>query len=125
MSVQVYAVIENNTVVNLIAADKDFVSSDNHPEYRTFALAKDNVQIGWTYSNGKFLPPPRDLEKEWEEIRNQRNKLLADCDYVVLPDYWATLSETQKKEWLSYRKQLRDITTTFSDPNEVVFPEKP
>lgn len=119
-SVKVYAVVENGVVTNMIVAEDEFAA-----QRKDIFLAKDGVQIGWRYAKGKFTPPPRDMDGEWEVVREQRNKLLSECDYVVLPDYWATLSKEQQNAWVSYRKQLREITKNFTDPQEVVFPEKP
>lgn len=59
----------------------------------------------------------------WDQIRSQRNSLLADCDWTQLPD--VDLSTEQKSAWASYRQQLRDITTQFEDPGNVVWPIEP
>lgn len=67
-------------------------------------------------------------QAEWEasapdrlanNIREQRNELLAETDWWVLPDRTAT------QEQLDYRQALRDITTQEGFPETVVFPTKP
>jgi hypothetical protein len=56
------------------------------------------------------------------ELRRQRDKLLAETDYMALGD--VTLSDA----WKTYRQALRDITdTTPSDDalSNITFPTKP
>ena len=57
-----------------------------------------------------------------EELRNQRNQLLAETDYLALSDQ--TLTDKMKK----YRQDLRDLTeglTTKDEVDAVTFPTKP
>jgi hypothetical protein len=41
----------------------------------------------------------------------------------VLSD--SQLSDIDKQKWLVYRQELRDITTAFEKPKEVIFPDLP
>jgi len=55
-------------------------------------------------------------------LRNERNNLLAETDYLALSD------NTMSSEMTTYRQNLRDITnglTTVEDIEAVVFPTKP
>ena len=74
----------------------------------------------------------RDLEEQqWNEgafdrkmtsLREKRNNLLAETDYLALSD------QTMSAEMTTYRQALRDITngiTTVEQVNAVVFPTKP
>jgi hypothetical protein len=45
-----------------------------------------------------------------QRLREQRNFLLIESDVYVLPDYPHS-SDSKRQEWLTYRQQLRDITT--------------
>jgi len=58
----------------------------------------------------------------WKNIRKERNQLLKDSDYIMLKDYPTTVSE---QEWTTYRQSLRDIPQTFSNPDDVTYPDKP
>jgi hypothetical protein len=53
------------------------------------------------------------------DIRNQRNRLLQDTDWMALSD------NTMTPEWASYRQALRDITDQTGFPYSVVWPTKP
>lgn len=72
--------------------------------------------------------PPLTAEQQFEisisELRSKRNNLLAQTDWVVLPDS----PVADKTAWETYRTQLRDITnglTTVEQVEAVVFPTKP
>ena len=56
------------------------------------------------------------------ELRNKRNRLLAETDYLALSD------QTMSSEMTTYRQALRDITnglTTVEDIEAVTWPTKP
>lgn len=55
----------------------------------------------------------------WEELRTQRNQLLAETDYLALSD--VTLSTDMR----TYRQALRDLPSNTSDPTNPVWPTKP
>ena len=54
-----------------------------------------------------------------EELRAERNRRLAETDYLALSD--ATLSE----EMRTYRQALRDLPANTSDPANPTWPVKP
>ena len=54
-----------------------------------------------------------------ELLRQERNKLLAETDWMANSD--VTMSES----WRTYRQALRDITNTYSNTYDVVWPTKP
>lgn len=59
----------------------------------------------------------------WSNVRAQRATLLSACDWTQLSD--ASLSSESKSAWAAYRQQLRDITSTYASPQDVVWPKKP
>lgn len=60
-------------------------------------------------------------------IRDKRNFLLYETDYLMLPD--VQISEEDKKEVIAYRQALRDITKQsgfpWLDETEIPWPDKP
>ena len=52
-------------------------------------------------------------------LRGYRNGLLAETDWMANSD--VTISD----EWKTYRQALRDITNTYKNEREVVWPTKP
>ena len=57
--------------------------------------------------------------EKWSSIRLKRNQLLAETDWTANSD--VTMSDTMK----IYRQQLRDLPSTSTNPDEIVFPTKP
>ena len=58
-------------------------------------------------------------EQPWKELRQERNRLIAETDYLALSD--STLSA----EMAAYRQALRDLPANTTDPANPVWPEKP
>jgi septation ring formation regulator EzrA len=63
------------------------------------------------------------INQEWIRIRNKRDNLLKETDYLIMPDYLITDEDRILVE--NYRNELRNIPQNYSNPFEVVFPEKP
>lgn len=47
-------------------------------------------------------------DKAFRILRNKRNRLLADSDYLAMQDYPHSTNAT-KQAWLTYRQELRDL----------------
>ena len=60
-----------------------------------------------------------ETEQLWEDLRQQRNRLIAETDYLALSD--STLSA----EMAAYRQALRDLPANTTDPANPVWPTKP
>jgi hypothetical protein len=58
-------------------------------------------------------------EEQLQNLREKRNQLLAETDYLALAD--ATLSEDMR----TYRQALRDLPANTSDPANPTWPVKP
>ncbi len=79
-------------------------------------------QLDWHRSEPE--PTEDDLESallasKWSDIREQRNKLLAETDFYALSD--VTMSDAMA----TYRQALRDLPASVENPEDVVWPEKP
>jgi hypothetical protein len=68
--------------------------------------------IGFTVVN-------RPQDQAEDAVRNQRNRLLSDTDWMALTD------NTMTPAWASYRQALRDITAQEGFPYSVIWPAKP
>jgi hypothetical protein len=80
--------------------DPDGVVHTAAEQYEAYCFAKDDEQ-------GK-------------NIRAERNRRLAECDWTQLPD-----APVDKSVWSAYRQELRDITNQPGFPWEITWPEKP
>lgn len=100
-----------------------------NPNASVSVNADDINQITWL--NGtKPIPkqdildmlPQVELDMALESLRNKRNALLAETDYLALSD------NTMTEEMKVYRQKLRDITeglTTLAKVKKAKLPEKP
>lgn len=70
-----------------------------------------------------ILMDGKNVSDQWSIIVQQRNLLLAECDWTQLPDAVLTLEERQM--WQDYRQALRDIPQNYATPEEAIFPAKP
>jgi len=61
----------------------------------------------------------RVLADKWTKVRSERNRKLAETDYLALSDN--TLSNDIK----NYRDALRDVPSDNSDPDNIDWPNKP
>lgn len=63
------------------------------------------------------------IETAWKDFRSERDRLLAETDWVILRNL--ETSEPVPQKWLDYRQSLRDLTNTIEDPTKPVWPSKP
>lgn len=57
------------------------------------------------------------------EAREKRNALIAETDYMAMPDY--PLSEEKRQAVLAYRQALRDVPEQKGFPRQIDWPVKP
>ena len=72
-----------------------------------------------------FIRPhnTQELEEQWNIIRTQRNQLLKDCDWTQISDY--NLELENKKDWVIYRQELRDLPEVQLNPFDILWPTRP
>lgn len=59
-----------------------------------------------------------------DDIRQERNKRIAQTDYLFTSDY-PHATEEVKQVWLDYRQALRDLPDNTTDPSNPVWPVAP
>jgi hypothetical protein len=67
----------------------------------------------------------QETAREWENVRRQRDQLLAESDKDIVSDKWEIKSADEKSLWSTYRQALRDIPQTIDSPFNVTWPTKP
>jgi len=89
----------------------------------TLTEIPDNVCCGMIQNeDGTFSNPPKQFDDEMFKLRDKRNQLLQQTDWMGNSDV------TMSTEWTTYRQNLRDITnglTTVADIEAVTWPNKP
>jgi hypothetical protein len=61
---------------------------------------------------------------DWIPFREQRDQLLRESDWTQISDY-ALVSEEEKALWAEYRQALRDLTETYPNSEDIIWPEVP
>ena len=77
------------------------------------------------YNKTEPKPTKEHLESLWNDVlkdnmRQERNQLLKDCDFRVLNDY----PNTNKEAWITYRQDLRNLPETWVNET-TLFPSPP
>ena len=119
-----YTIVEctdENVGKRLVQLD-DYIS--RKPEGITYNIKWSNTKNsdGSHFEGDDTAKDKRLLDEEWEEIRIERNRLLAETDWMANSD--VTMSAANK----TYRQKLRDLPSdqsskkTFSD---ITWPTKP
>jgi len=98
-----------STVVSISGGGSDAVAKD----------ANDNT-VEWDASAVTTKQNELEAAEDLRLLRAERDRLIAETDWWMFSD---TATPTQAQ--LDYRQALRDITDTYSNLDDVVFPEKP
>jgi hypothetical protein len=96
-----------------IPIGEKFASRFNNPDYQRY--------MKWLEEGNQPTYVERVTDK-WIEIKSERNRLLAACDWTQLPD---ALSDEKRAEWVEYRQALRNIPQMFEKAEDVIFPQPP
>lgn len=119
--------VENVIVSESIEQAKSFLPHlypENTEAYTILDCETNNISgTGCQLIDGVWEEPGSVAVLGWVAITNGRDNYLALSDWTQLPD--APITSEKKQEWLEYRQALRDITSTFENPKDVVFPTPP
>lgn len=116
-----------NSTTNIVENIVDVDDINNIPSFiaqEGQIIATDHTgDIGDTWNGSSYekpiIPDNRTDEEKWSYIREKRNRLLAKTDFYALSDV------TMSTEIATYRQALRDLPSSTSNPDDVVFPTKP
>ena len=79
----------------------------------------DDVEIETHFKGDDTAKDARILADKWSSVRRDRDRRLAETDYLALSD--STLASNMK----TYRQSLRDVPEDNSDPDKISWPSKP
>tara|TARA_B100001939_G_scaffold91860_1_gene78739 strand:+ start:565 stop:933 length:369 start_codon:yes stop_codon:yes gene_type:complete len=100
-----------NNIPSFLIGEGQVLSTDHTGEMN-------DIWNGSSYDK-PVVPDTRTDEEKWFDIRVKRNELLAETDFYALSDV------TMTTEMSNYRQALRDLPSSTSNPDDVVFPTKP
>ena len=111
-------VVENVVEVDDINNIPSFVAQEGQVIATDHTGNRGDTWNGSSY-DAPVIPDNRTDEEKWFDIREKRNRLIAETDFYALSDV------TMTTEMSNYRQALRDLPSTQSDPDDIVFPTKP
>lgn len=77
----------------------------------------------WTLGWEVVDKTTEDVEEEAVEARLERDSLLTQCDWALLPD--SPLNRTRQSSWAMYRTELRNLTRQSGFPTDITWPTAP
>jgi acyl carrier protein phosphodiesterase len=75
----------------------------------------------WIESNATTEEVTQRVTLKSNDVRNERNQKLTDCDWTQANDSPLKAEST----WITYRQALRDVPTQAGFPHTVTWPTKP
>ena len=99
----------------------DWVLEQNTTEIERFGFTLADFPDAPTPDRPTYNPEERAIEQEADEVRTQRDTLLVESDWTVLPD--APVADEQA--WKDYRQALRDVPQLTGFPTDINWPTKP
>ena len=99
----------------------EWVLEQNTTEIERFGFTLADFSDAPVPDKPDYNPDERALEQEAEEARTQRDALLVESDWAVLPD--APVADEQA--WKDYRQALRDVPQQTGFPTDIDWPTKP
>jgi len=114
---------EAEAITGLIEDHAQFVVA--HWDYQETATETSPLSVGdiGTSSATAWTPPPPpgfDDPTQEEMVRQERNYLLRETDWMMFSD-----TDSPSQAWLDYRQALRDIPEQSGFPTSVTWPTKP
>ena len=104
----------------------DYVNSNRAPDEALVYNIKwsDSKVDGSHFSGDDTAKNKRVLAENWTTIRQQRDRLLTESDWVIIKAKEEHINTSIDDNWITYRTALRDITKQ-SDPTNITWPTKP
>jgi len=120
----------NGNILNQVMCQEKEI--ENYISDELMYMEYEDSPINKIVINGEVVDNSADIEATNSNAQKEitvsqyRNVLLYGCDWTQLPD--SPLSDSKKKEWATYRQELRDITETYPDTtsiDDIIWPNKP
>lgn len=104
--------------------DEELTKAGYTGPYEVPSIDIDYQRLKWDSETLNYIVENISDEELWSRIRSERNRLLAECDWILGCDV-PNNKDINLKEWTLYRRKLRDLPETNSNPKELVWPLKP
>ena len=117
--------VKNQLVHDLLL---EVLNVDRIPDRCAWGVTWESIRLPEGYTK----PPKEEFEAKLQELidtqplkelRTERNKRLAKCDWVTLKAY--STDTPVPEEWKTYMQTLRDLPANTEDPVNPVWPVPP
>lgn len=99
--------------------DVGFTGPYEVPQYN-----QEYQRVLWNSETLSFNVEDISDEELWQKIREKRNNLLAESDWIMVSDIPGD-NDINLPEWTLYRHKLRNLPETTLNPKEIIWPLKP
>ncbi|MEG2192551.1 MAG: tail fiber assembly protein [Oscillospiraceae bacterium] len=107
----------------IIKSEKNGLVSYRWDEYEMSTINREGLRADIEKDFPLWIATAKAVEIKLlsQKIRDKRDALLAECDYMFTSDY----PLKDRAQWAAYRQALRDITLQKDFPTTAEFPVKP
>lgn len=102
--------------------DEELAKAGYTGPYEIPSLDIEHQTRRWDSENLTYVVEDIPEEVLWDKIRAERNRRLAESDWIMAADAPETLNF---HEWEMYRQRLRDITDQYELAKDVIWPISP
>ena len=99
--------------------DVGFTGPYEVPQYN-----QEYQRVLWNSETLSFNVEDISDEELWQKIREKRNNLLAESDWIMVSDIPGD-NDINLPEWTLYRHKLRNLPERTLNPKEIIWPLKP
>jgi hypothetical protein len=97
------------------------ISFTSYSAYQVFSLSLGEHELNKAFGELKDLYPEDYRNAAFYQIRQKRDKLIAETDWLITKA--KENNEEVAQELKDYRQALRDLPNTYISASDVVFPE--
>ena len=105
------------------ASYREVIAKNGGPQNDMAVFSTNVADFTVKYAAAKAKYDELTAAEDLTNVRKERTLLLEKTDWTVLSD--TPLSASKVTEWKTYRQALRDIPTTCTSLEDVVWPTKP
>jgi len=113
------AKVQDGTVTEVLVLADDAKGDEALTAFGLVEQAGVRPGVGWSWDGEQFAPPPPP-PLSWDDIRRERDALLAASDWTQVAD-----APVDSAAWAVYRQALRDVPQDYASPDDVVWPTPP
>jgi|TARA_R100000482_G_scaffold47939_2_gene16798 trehalose-6-phosphate synthase len=95
--------------------DAGFTGPYTEPDYDLTRQERhwNSETLSYDITDNPLIDDEELSKMRWVSLKQRKNQLLSDSDYIFVEDY--PITEDKKQEWREYRTLLRNFASTITD----------